>query len=90
MSLLERYNFEDLVNEAERLVIDELERQLAARGDEADEDQVLDMAAYALNKVPPLYRVNLLGRIYARNVAQPYLEEIRAAVAAAIERVMNN
>ncbi len=88
MSLLERYNFEDLVNEAERLVIEELESQLAARGHDASEDQVLDMAAYALNKVAPLYRVNLLGRIYARNVPQPYLDEIRVAVTTAIEKVM--
>lgn len=88
MSLLDTYSFEDLVNEAERLVIGELEQQLLARGDEPDEDQVLDMAAYALNQVSPRYRVNLLGRIYARNVPQEYQDEIRSAVAVAIAKVM--
>jgi competence protein ComFB len=91
MALADRYNFEDLVNEAEGLVLDELETQLQRRGelDRLDEDLVLDMAAYALNHVRPVYRVNLLGRLYAKNVGDDYHEELSSAVAEAIEKVLS-
>lgn len=91
MALVDRYNFEDLVNEAERLVLDELERQLGERGLEAQlrEDLILDMAAYALNHVSPLYRVNLLGRLYAQNVPEAYRAEIAAAVDAAVRKILS-
>lgn len=91
MSLADRYNFEDLVNEAERLVLDELERQLADHGveDELNEDTILDMAAFALNQVAPLYRVNLLGRLYAQNVPEEYRSEIAAAVDTAIRKILS-
>ena len=91
MALADRYNFEDLVNESERLVQDELERQLVARGslEDLEEDLVLDMAAYALNHVRPIYRVNLLGRLYAQNVGEAYRAELTAAVSEAIEKVLS-
>ena len=90
MSLEDTYNFEELVNEAERLVLSELEKQLAAQpgGIAAySEDEILDMAAYALNNVRPLYRVNLLGRIYAQNVGEAYTKELNQAVADAIAKI---
>lgn len=88
MALDERYNFEDLVNEAEHHVLDELERQLRERGlEDPSEESLLDMAAYALNHVAPLYRVNLLGRLYARNVAPEYREQVSRAVSEAIEKI---
>ncbi len=90
MALADRYNFEDLVNEAERLVMDELERQLGERGalEGLEEDLVLDMAAYALNHVRPIYRVNLLGRLYAQNVTDEYRAELSSAVSAAVDKVL--
>lgn len=90
MALTDRYSFEDLVNEAERLVQDELERQLGERGalEGLEEDLVLDMAAYALNHVHPVYRVNLLGRLYARNVSEEYRAELSSAVSEAIDKVL--
>lgn len=90
MALADRYNFEDLVNEAERLVMDELERQLDERGalEGLEEDLVLDMAAYALNHVRPVYRVNLLGRLYAQNVGEEYQGELSSAVSEAIDKVL--
>lgn len=90
MALADRYNFEDLVNEAERLVMDELERQLDERGalEGLEEDLVLDMAAYALNHVRPVYRVNLLGRLYAQNVSEEYQGELYSAVSEAIDKVL--
>lgn len=89
MKLNERYGFEELVNEAEHLVLDELGRALAAHEDEGwlNENCVLDMAAYALNKVAPMYRVNLLGRLYANTLKDRHAREIRSAVAEAITTV---
>ena len=90
MSLEDRYDFEELANEAERVVLDELERQLAERDEpEPDEDEILDMAAYALNQVPPRYRVNLLGRLYAQNMSDEYRGQVRDAVESAIHRVLD-
>jgi len=90
MALADRYNFEDLANEAERHVLDELERQMDERGvPELDEELVLDMAAYALNHVRPLYRVNLLGRLYTQNLSDEYRAEITQAVRAAMRRVLD-
>ena len=91
MALADRYNFEDLVNEAEHLVLDELERQLNEQQLEPQlsEDVILDMAAYALNHVSPLYRVNLLGRLYAQNVPEEYRAEIAAAVDASIRKILS-
>ncbi|MFW5694202.1 MAG: late competence development ComFB family protein [Alkalispirochaeta sp.] len=89
MDLTTMYDFEDLTNEAERLVIEELGRQLEAVGDAAcaGEDCILDMAAYALNHVRPMYRVNLLGRLYADTLMQEHGDEIRAAVREAIHKI---
>ncbi|MFO8042216.1 MAG: late competence development ComFB family protein [Alkalispirochaeta sp.] len=89
MDLTTMYNFEDLTNEAERLIIEELGRQLELVGDRAcsGEDCILDMAAYALNHVRPMYRVNLLGRLYADTLMQEHGDEIRAAVEEAIEKI---
>ncbi|MFW6312732.1 MAG: late competence development ComFB family protein [Spirochaetota bacterium] len=90
MALADRYNFEDLANGAEGLVLDEMERQLAGRGEsDLPEDTVLDIAAYALNHVRPRYRVNLLGRLYTRNVSESDQAEIEAAVSAAIRKVLD-
>jgi competence protein ComFB len=92
MSLRDRVDFEVLQNEAERLVIDELDRQLAEAGPEVcrTEDCIIDMAAFALNNVSPLYRANLLGRLYAQNVEDEYARSIREAVSRAIRRISEN
>jgi competence protein ComFB len=94
MGIREEYDFGILVNEAERLVTDELERALAERADPAIcvcQDCVLDMAAFALNALKPVYRVSLLGTIYAQAMdGGEYAQEVRAAVAAAIGKVSAN
>lgn len=85
--------FEDLKNEAERMVIDELERQLdmLPSGEVCKtEDCVLDMAAYALNHVRPMYRVNLLGRLYATAPDDDRKAEVSRAVAEAIQKISSN
>lgn len=93
MSLRDRYDFDMLVNEAENLVIEELGRQLSLPANRdvcRSQDCVLDMAAYALNLVPPLYRANLLGRIYAQALDQEHGAAIQRAVEQAIAKVSSN
>ena len=92
MSFREIYHLDDLRNIAEDLVIDQLEKQLAenTQAIEIDEDVILDMAALALNMIKPMYRVNLMGRVYAPAFEAMYHEEIAKAVAQAIEKVSGN
>ena len=94
MGIREDYDFEYLVNEAERLVLDQLEVQLS----EADDAQVcmcqecvLDMAAYALNKIKPVYRVSLMGNLYAKSLqGSEYEAEIKEVVAQAVKKIAAN
>ena len=94
MALVNEYNFEHLKNEAENLVIEELERQLEMFTEPLCRcnDCVLDMATMALNTVKPLYRVSLLGTLYAASAMdeQAYATSVRDAVYVAIERVRKN
>ena len=92
MGLKDLYDFDSLVNEAERTVLIELEAQMAVAIDICRcQDCVLDMAASALNSVKPTYRVSLMGRVFARGVADiGYAEEISRAVADAITKIKTN
>jgi competence protein ComFB len=92
MPLQEQYDFDSLVNEAERLVIEEISRQLPRNPDLCTcEECVLDIAAYALNHVSPRYRASLLGSIYAaRESGSSYQREVNRAVSEAIRRIRAN
>ncbi len=92
MAIDDFYDFTDLKNDTERLVFEELDRQLADAGPEVPRTQecVLDMAAYALNHARPLYRVNLIGRLYALSSTEVRDREVQSAVAEAIHRVTEN
>jgi competence protein ComFB len=94
MALADSYNFELLKNEAEELVLGELEKQLETQGSELCRcnECIVDMAALALNTVKPLYRFSLLGTQYAAQAMseQAYAESIRNAVAQAITKVKAN
>ncbi|TVQ24538.1 MAG: competence protein ComFB [Spirochaetaceae bacterium] len=87
MALQDRFDLEDLVNESERLVFDALETELADAIDRVSEEEILDIAALALNHVRPRYRVNLLGRLYAQNVSDEERTEVDQAVRSAILKV---
>jgi competence protein ComFB len=93
-SFSKRYDFSELVNEAERLVIEELERQIVERSDQSIclcEDCVMDMAAFALNVVKPSYRVSLMGKLYASSMEDgDYALSVKEAVAKAIDKVHAN
>ena len=92
MALKDLYDFDSLVNEAERTVLAELEAQMAVTPHICKcQDCVLDMAAYALNNVKPTYRVSLMGSVYARAANDvEYAAEIGRAVADAIKKIKAN
>jgi Late competence development protein ComFB. len=94
MGIRDDYDFSLLVNEAERLVTDELERELAERSDPSIcvcQDCILDMAAFALNSLKPVYRVSLLGKLYASAMdAGTYADEVKQAVSLAIDKIHAN
>lgn len=95
MAFKDEYNFTNLVNEAENLVINETERQLNLEENNTlcrCQDCVLDIVAYALNHVPASYRCTFSGRLYAQAL---YFEEdkyaiYRDAVKVAIEKIKKN
>jgi competence protein ComFB len=94
MSLRERYNLEFLVNEAEQLVLEQLEEELEKEWTAEVckcQDCVLDMAAYALNHTPPKYRVSLMGTLYAHHLKDSeYADEVREQVVKSIEKIARN
>jgi competence protein ComFB len=92
MDLSNRHFLDSLVNEAEELVIREMERQLSEQADLCTCDEcVQDIAAYALNKVRPRYRVSLLDTVYVDpGERSAYAREIEEAVSAAILTVKAN
>jgi competence protein ComFB len=94
MAFIDDYDFEFLINEAEKLVLNELGRQLENYPEPVCKcnDCVVDMAAMALNTVKPLYRVSLLGTLYASRAMdeKTYATNIREAVFNSIEKVRKN
>ena len=95
MAFKDVYNFELLKNQAEQLVIQELEVQIEAAGPDVCrcDECIVDMAAIALNTVKPLYRFSLLGTQYAAAQAMEdpaYMKSIERAVASGIEKVSSN
>jgi Late competence development protein ComFB. len=93
MSFLNEYNFDLLKNEAEVLVIREVENQLENRTDMClCNECVVDIAAIALNTVKPLYRFSLLGTLYASQAIteKSYADSVKNAVTDAIDKVKKN
>jgi len=94
MALKDKYSFDNLKNEAENLILDELERQLEAYSLPVCKcnDCVTDMAALALNSVKPLYRVSLLGSLYTASAMdkKAYATSVRDAVFKAVEKIRKN
>ena len=94
MAFINEYNFDLLKNEAEILVISEVERQLKSEPEDMCRcnECVVDIAAIALNSVKPLYRFSLLGTLYASQAMteKSYADSVKNAVARAIKKVRNN
>jgi len=94
MAFIDEYDFSLLKNEAEVMVIKEIENQLNSNAIEVCKcnECIVDMAAITLNTVKPLYRFSLLGTLYASQAMteQSYSDSIKEAVAMAIKKVKNN
>ena len=94
MSFDNEYNFDLLKNEAEILVLREVEQQLknAPKDMCRCNECVVDIAAIALNSVKPLYRFSLLGTLYASQAMteQSYADSVKNAVSMAIDKVRKN
>lgn len=94
MAFKDEYDFELLKNEAENLVVREIEQQL--KNESGDmcrcNECIVDIAAIALNAVKPLYRFSLLGTLYASQAMteQAYADSVKKAVNAAIKKVRKN
>jgi competence protein ComFB len=94
MSFINEYNFDLLKNEAEVMVLREVEHQLNSEpeGMCRCNECVVDIAAIALNHVKPLYRFSLLGTLYASQAMteHTYADSVKNAVAEAIKKVRKN
>ena len=94
MAFKDEYEFELLVNEAENLVITELEAQLT-KEEYTDickcQDCILDMATLALNNLKPIYRSSYTGLIYVKQYYEGnYIKEVEKVVTNAIKKVSKN
>ncbi len=94
MDFSQKHDFSLLVNEAEHLVVEELGKALESEAF-ADvcqcHDCVLDMAAYALNHLKPVYRVSLLGSMYAHSMGEgSFREEVKKNVEEAVRKIHEN
>jgi competence protein ComFB len=92
MEIMNKYDFSLLRNDAERFMIDELDKQLKEVEDMCKcEECILDIATFALNKIKPRYHVSLLGQLYSKSTGdKKYMDEVKKAVKSAIEKVKNN
>lgn len=94
MEFKRKHDFSLLTNEAESMVIEELGVKLESEEFKdgcACQDCVLDMAAYALNHLKPIYRVSLLGSMYAHSMGEgSYKSEVERSVVEAIRKIREN
>ena len=93
MAFKDEYDFDLLKNEAENLVIREMEKQVNAEPSMCRCNEcIVDIAAISLNSVKPLYLFSLLGTLYASQAMteQAYADSVKAAVSQAIKKVKRN
>jgi competence protein ComFB len=91
MDLEKNYDLSMIVNDTERMVLDELGKRL----DHASEigvcdcqDCVVDIATIALNSLKPRYHASLMGTMYAHAAESgEYAEAVKKAVDFAVEKV---
>ena len=93
MALDNMYDLDDLKNHAEQLVFQEIEKRLEMRTLPKlayNQEIILDVAAYALNHVKPLYRATLLGRLFEHEQERLYRQDVEKAVTLAFEKILAN
>ncbi len=90
MALDDLYDFSQIRNQAEKIVIEEIEKQLPEEILENNEELILDIATYALNHIRPIYSYTLLGKLYTDNLEDDYYKEVKNTVAKAILKIRSN
>ncbi len=94
MAFKDDYDFDLLVNEAENLIIEEIENQLEFEENNKMckcQECILDIATFALNKTKPTYRSSFTGVLYAQQFhSGDYQDEVVKSVKAAIEKIKKN
>ncbi len=90
MKNLKRYNLEQVRNRSEYLVFKKIEELLEEKEDICGcESCVLDLTAYTLNHVTPMYGTSLLGPLHS-NKEGKIREEIDEAVGEGLKRIAEN
>lgn len=89
MKVSERYSLENLINRSADMVFKRIEELLDERDDFCQcNDCVLDLIAYTLNRVTPLYGTSLLGPLHPNRAKEKKLQiEIDLAFKAGIKRI---
>ncbi len=94
MALESEYDFEYLKNQSEKFVFEEMERQLNSEENSEIckcQDCILDIAAFSLNNIKPMYKVSLVGEMYTKTIeGTEYQDHLKEAVSAAIDRIGKN
>jgi competence protein ComFB len=94
MDLEKNYDLSILVNDTERMVLEELGRRIDTAESDSFcicQDCVVDIAALALNMLRPHYHASLLGNMYAQAVEESdFADEVRKAVDSSITKVKAN
>lgn len=91
MVLKDAYDFSIIENKALDLILQEMENQLDEDLLKDNEEFILDIAAYALNHVPPKYSYTLLGKLYTENLEnENYYILVKKAVAEAVKKISRN
>lgn len=89
MKISERYSLENLKNRSLDLVFEQVEKLLDERDDFCHcQECVLDLIAYTLNRVTPLYGTSLLGPLHPNREKEKKVQiEIDLAINAGIKRI---
>jgi competence protein ComFB len=89
MKISERYSLENLINRSADIVFERIEELLDKRDDFCHcQECVLDLIAYTLNRVTPLYGTSLLGPLHPNREKEKKIQiEIDLAINAGIKRI---
>ncbi len=94
MDLEKNYDLSLIINDTERMVLEELGKRMEHAVSEGlcdCQDCVVDIATIALNSLKPRYHASLMGTMYAHAAESgEYAENVRKAVEFAVEKVKAN
>jgi len=92
MKISEGYSLENLINRSLDMVFERIEELLDVRDDFCHcQECVLDLIAYTLNRVTPLYGTSLLGSLHPNRKKEKKVQiEIDLAINAGIKRIIEH